>query len=114
MRFLLPAMLLVTSSLAASADVCSVSAARPWITRWLAAWELTSRDILKLPDAPAPNIVFYDSACVYTTSGVSAGGASLPLLLLPLSSPQLTSPPTPTTDIKNKVENDFIGKPPLA
>jgi hypothetical protein len=75
MRFLLPAMLLVTSSLPASADVCSVSAARPWITRWLAAWELTSRDILKLPDAPAPNIVFYDSACVYTTSGVSAGGA---------------------------------------
>lgn len=46
---------------------CDFGAASPWIARWLAAWELTSQEILRLPDAPAPNIVFYDSACVYTT-----------------------------------------------
>jgi hypothetical protein len=80
MRFLLPALLLMTHPLAVSADKpvpeCSVRAASPWITRWLAAWELTSWDILKLPDGPAPSIVFYDSACVYTTSSVTAGGAA--------------------------------------
>jgi hypothetical protein len=80
MRFLWAALLLMIHPLAASADApvpgCSVAAASAWITRWLAAWELTSRDILHLPDAPAPNIVFYDSACVYTTSGVTAGGAA--------------------------------------
>ena len=80
MRFLRPALLLMTHALAAWAAApvpgCSVSAASPWITRWLTAWELTSRDILHLPDAPPPSIVFYDSACVYTTSGVTAGGAA--------------------------------------
>ena len=78
MRFLLPALLLMTHALAASAGpACSVPSATPWITRWFAAWELTSREILRLPDAPAPGLVFFDSACVYTTSGVSAGGAPL-------------------------------------
>jgi hypothetical protein len=80
MRFLLPALLLITLPLAASAEApvpeCSVPAASPWIARWLAAWELTSREILHLPDAPPPSIVFYDSACVYTTSSVTAGGAA--------------------------------------
>jgi hypothetical protein len=80
MRFLLPALLLMTHALAASAEApvpgCNVSAASPWINRWLAAWELTSREILKLPHAPPPSIVFYDTACVYTTSGVTAGGAA--------------------------------------
>jgi hypothetical protein len=55
---------------------CEVAAASPWINRWLAAWELTSREILRLPDAPPPTLVFYDSSCVYTTSSVSAGGGS--------------------------------------
>lgn len=59
-----------------TAPPCDVSAASPWITRWLAAWELTSRDIMKLPDATPPIIVFFDSACVYTTSAVTAGGAT--------------------------------------
>jgi hypothetical protein len=52
-----------------------MTAARPWIEGWLAAWELTSRGILRLPDAPAPEMVFYDAACVYTTSTVAARGA---------------------------------------
>ena len=52
-----------------------MAAASPWIERWFAAWDLTSRRILRLPDVPAPEVVFYDSTCVYTTSGVTAGGA---------------------------------------
>ena len=51
---------------------CDLAAASTWISRWLAAWELTSREILHLPDAPPPNIVFYDSSCVYTTSEATA------------------------------------------
>ena len=53
-----------------------MAGASPWITKWFAAWELTSRDILHLPDAPAPNVVFYDSSCVYTTSAVTAAGVA--------------------------------------
>jgi hypothetical protein len=76
-RFLLLVSLAYPAAAEAQAPACDVAAARPWITRWLEAWELTSRDILKLPDAPAPNIVFYDSACVYTTSAISAPGATV-------------------------------------
>ena len=53
---------------------CDVAAASPWIGRWLAAWELASREILRLPDAPPPNLVFYDSACVYTTAEAALPG----------------------------------------
>jgi hypothetical protein len=56
---------------------CDLASASPWISRWFEAWELTSREILHIPDAPPPNIVFYDSACVYTTSGATAPGASV-------------------------------------
>ena len=73
--FLLLFVVLAAPSRAASPSGCSVSAASPWIERWLGAWELTSKQILKLPDAAAPNIVFFDSACVYTTSEVAARGA---------------------------------------
>ncbi len=55
---------------------CDLAAASAWISRWFAAWDLTSEQILHLPDAPPPQIVFYDSACVYTTSEVTAGGIS--------------------------------------
>lgn len=58
----------------APAPACDLAAASPWITRWFEAWELTSREILKLPDAPPPNVIFYDSACVYTTCGVTVAG----------------------------------------
>lgn len=53
---------------------CDVAAASPWISRWLAAWELASREILRLPEAPAPNLVFYDSTCVYTTAEAALPG----------------------------------------
>jgi hypothetical protein len=55
---------------------CDVSSASPWISRWFAAWELTSRELLRLPDAPPPTIVFYDTACVFTTSTAAAPGAT--------------------------------------
>jgi hypothetical protein len=69
-------MLGACASPAASTPACDLSAAGPWISRWFQAWELTSREILKLPDAPPPNVVFYDSACVYTTSGVTVAGVA--------------------------------------
>lgn len=64
------------ASPAAATPACDLTAAGPWIRRWFEAWELTSREILKLPDAPPPSVVFYDSACVYTTSGVTGAGAA--------------------------------------
>lgn len=53
-----------------------MAAASPWIGKWLGAWELASRQILRVPDATPPEIVLYDSTCVYTTSAVTAGGAA--------------------------------------
>jgi hypothetical protein len=54
---------------------CDVAAASQWIDPWFSAWELTSREILRLPDAQPPQIVLYDSACVFTTSPVSVARA---------------------------------------
>ncbi|MEP7028278.1 MAG: hypothetical protein ABI960_06760 [Candidatus Eisenbacteria bacterium] len=54
---------------------CDMAQASPWIESWFAAWKLTSERLLRLPDAPAPGIVLFDSSCVYTTSAVTAGGA---------------------------------------
>lgn len=62
---------------AAAGTPCDLAAAAPWIRRWLEAWELTSREILKLPDAEPPEIVFFDSTCVYTTSDVSVPGPAM-------------------------------------
>lgn len=59
----------------AQASLCGMASAAPWIERWLGEWELSSQRILRLPDAPPPEIVFFDSSCVYTTSAVTAGGA---------------------------------------
>jgi hypothetical protein len=53
---------------------CDVVAASPWINRWFDAWELASREILRIPDAPPPNVVLYDSACVYSTAEEGAPG----------------------------------------
>lgn len=50
---------------------CDLATASSWINRWFAAWELTSKEILHLPDAAPPTVVFYDSSCVYTTSDVT-------------------------------------------
>ncbi|HUG02345.1 MAG TPA: hypothetical protein VML95_10800 [Longimicrobiales bacterium] len=54
---------------------CSLGAESPWIRDWLDAWELASERILRLPDAPTPEVVFYDDSCAFTTSAVTAGGA---------------------------------------
>jgi hypothetical protein len=53
-----------------------MAGAAPWIERWFDAWELTSERILRLPSAPAPEIVFFDRTCAYTTSSVTAHGAA--------------------------------------
>lgn len=63
-----------TPSARSNASSCDIATASPWISRWLSAWELTSREILHLPDAPPPTLVFFDSSCVYTTSAVTAAG----------------------------------------
>jgi poly(3-hydroxybutyrate) depolymerase len=66
------ALALVGSAPAAASSPCAIDEAAPWIHRWFDAWELTSRQILRLPDAPPPHLVFFDSLCVYTTSERSA------------------------------------------
>jgi hypothetical protein len=65
----------IPSAAVAPAPQCSMDAAAPWIDRWFSAWELTSQEILRLPDAPTPGLVFFDSECVYTTLEVVAPGA---------------------------------------
>jgi len=59
----------VALTLSASAQTCDINAAQPWIQHWLGAWNFTSRQILHLPDAPLPNIIFFDNTCVYTNVG---------------------------------------------
>ncbi|MBV8517422.1 MAG: hypothetical protein JO197_08475 [Acidobacteria bacterium] len=59
-----------------AADSCDLAAQQVWIRHWQDAWNLTSRRILHLPDAPSPQLVFYDARCVYTTSPVTAGAAA--------------------------------------
>lgn len=61
-------------SLPAADATCRMADAAPALSRWLAAWELASRELLHLAPAPAPELVFFDEHCVYTTSAVSAGG----------------------------------------
>lgn len=34
----------------------------------MGAWEMTAGEILGLPDASAPELIFYDDSCVYTTA----------------------------------------------
>ncbi len=43
-----------------------------WLSRWIGAWEAMAGNVLKLPPAAAPLMLFYDNAYVYTTSAVSA------------------------------------------
>jgi hypothetical protein len=68
--------LVLALSRSPSAQTCELTNAQPWMQRWLEAWDFTSRELLRLPPAPLPNIVFYDDACVYTTSPVTAGAAA--------------------------------------
>jgi len=64
-----------TQAAAPRPAACDMTAASRWIQEWLAAWELTSREILGLPDVPAPGLVFFDSLCVFSTLPVAAPGA---------------------------------------
>jgi hypothetical protein len=59
----------------AAAGSCDVAAATQWICRWFDAWELTATEILHIGSAPAFDMVFFDTKCVYTTSAVSGAGA---------------------------------------
>ncbi|RPE12758.1 hypothetical protein EGT74_04225 [Chitinophaga lutea] len=43
-----------------------------WLGRWFNAWELVSKELLALPVGQPPEMVFYDTARVYTTSGITA------------------------------------------
>lgn len=43
-----------------------------WLSKWFNAWDLVSRQVLSLSAEPAPEMLFYDSTYVYTTSAVSA------------------------------------------
>lgn len=54
---------------------CDIANAAPWIQRWLDAWELAANDILHIGKAPAPDLVFFDKQCVYSTSMVTGEGA---------------------------------------
>ena len=64
----------VHSSAVVDTGACSMAAATPWITRWFEAWDLASREIMHLPDAPTPNMIFFDSTCVYTTAKMTVPG----------------------------------------
>ena len=48
------------------------SSGLPWLGRWFNAWELVSKELLAIPVGPLPEMVFYDTARVYTTSAVTA------------------------------------------
>ena len=61
-----------------NAPECDIAAASPWIRKWFGAWELTSERILRVPNVAPPDIIFYDTRCVYTTSAVTASTPPLP------------------------------------
>lgn len=50
-----------------SAAGCDIATATPWMRKWLTAWEVTSRDLLRVPPVQAPDFLFFDARCVYTT-----------------------------------------------
>ena len=48
-----------------------------WLQQWFNAWDLLSTDILHLPTDSAPEMVFFDSAYVFTTSSITAPTGSI-------------------------------------
>ncbi len=56
------------------ANTASQAGKLEWLSRWIGAWEAMAGNVLKLPPAAAPIMLFYDNAYVYTTSEVSAPG----------------------------------------
>ena len=55
-----------------TAEADTAAPAISWLEDWLSAWELISTEVLQLPEAAAPAMLFYDQKYVYTTSQVSA------------------------------------------
>ncbi len=51
---------------------CDMSSAGPWIQAWFDAWELVAKEVLRLERAVAPDVVFFDRRCVWTTSEITA------------------------------------------
>ena len=43
-----------------------------WLQQWISAWEFMCNDMLHLPQDSAPEMVFFDSVNVFTTSDVTA------------------------------------------
>lgn len=56
---------------AGASEKCDVPS-QGWIRDWFEAWDLVSREALRLTPTPAPQFVFFDAHCVWTTSPVSA------------------------------------------
>ena len=48
-----------------------------WVEKWFSAWELTSKEVLSLPQDTPPEMLFFDEKYIYTTSKVSAPNGSL-------------------------------------
>ncbi len=65
---------LAPPSVAAEAVACGFDS-EPWISDWLAAWELTSDNLLQLDRADPPTLFLFDETCIWTTSAVSAPNA---------------------------------------
>ena len=47
-----------------------------WLQNWFDAWKLVSTDILRLPPDSAPEMVFFDSVFVFTTSNTTSPDGS--------------------------------------
>lgn len=62
----------------APAAACNMASATPWIEQWFDAWELVVGEVLRLPPAKAPAMVFFDAHCVWTTS--AASGVNAPVV----------------------------------
>ena len=55
-----------------TAEETAVNQEIAWLYDWLAAWELVSGDVFGLEEASLPEMLFFDSAYVYTNAPVSA------------------------------------------
>jgi hypothetical protein len=44
---------------------CDINRARPWIASWLRAWDHTADTILKVQRVATPEMIFFDTSCVY-------------------------------------------------
>jgi hypothetical protein len=72
----------------ATAYACTLDdAGRAWIQGALEDWDVASRELLRLPPAPLPWMVFIDSACVWHVASDPRGDAELAAMLAPAGAP---------------------------